>query len=158
MSNSGGAAESARRGCAEQLFDKLEDATPKIADEIRNRDFRELVAKSNREQEQFEQFVEDEKQAFPDDARGQFAIGRVFSTGITMIQKDLLRADCWLSLAAAQGNNEATRCRDKIIHNMTPEQTDRAQTLAKTWKPMTPEEFEKHNEAARAKRTSEPPR
>jgi hypothetical protein len=60
MSNSGSAAESARRGCAEQLFDKLEDATPNIADEIRNRDFRELVAESNREQEQFEQLVEDE--------------------------------------------------------------------------------------------------
>ena len=51
-----------------------------------------------------------------------------------------------LSLAAAQGNNEAARCRDKIVHNMTPEQIDEAQTLATTWKPMTPEEFEKHNE------------
>ena len=29
---------------------------------------------------------------------------------------------------------------------MTPEQINEAQTLATTWKPMTPEEFEKHNE------------
>ncbi len=104
------------------------------------------MAKSNREQEQFEQFGEDERLAFLGDARGQFAIGRAFSTGITMIQKNLVRAHFWLSLAAAQGNNEAARCRDKIVHNMTPEQIDEAQTLATTWKPMTPEEFEKHNE------------
>jgi len=131
---------------AETLLNKLEDATTKIAAEIRDRDFRELVAKSNREQEQFEQFGEDERLAFLGDARGQFAIGRAFSTGITMIQKDLVRAHFLLSLAAAQGNNEAARCRDKIVQNMTPEQIDEAQTLATTWKPMTPEEFEKHNE------------
>ncbi len=131
---------------AEQLFNKLEDATPRIADEIRERDFKELVAKSKREQGQFEQFAEDERQAFLGDARGQFAIGRMFATGIPTVQKNLVRAHVWLSLAAAQGNNEAAICRDKIIHNMTAEQIDEAQTLATTWKPMTPEEFEKHNE------------
>src|ERR1700676_1481621 len=83
------------------------------------------LSRRETEKEQFEQFVEDEKQAFLGDARGQFAIGRVFSTGITMIQKDLVRAHCWLSLAAAQGNNEAARCRDKIIPDMTAEQVDR---------------------------------
>src|SRR6266446_252013 len=72
----------------------------------------------NRVQLKFEQFGEDERLAFLGDARGQFAIGRAFSTGITMIQKDLVRAHFWLSLAAAQGNNEAARCRDKIVETI----------------------------------------
>jgi len=131
---------------AEKIFDRLEDATPKIADELRDRDFRELVAQSEREQEQFEQFGEDERQAFIGDARGQFAIGRVFSTGIPTIPKNLMLAHCWLSLAAAQGSNEAVRYRDKIIQNMTSDQIGEAQALAATWKPMTAEEFEKHNQ------------
>jgi TPR repeat protein len=131
---------------AEKIFDRLEDAIPKIADELRDRDFRELVAQSEREQEQFEQFGEDEKRAFLGDAHGQFAIGRAFSTGAPMIQKDLVRAHFWLGLAAAQGHKEAARCLDKIAQNMTSEQINEAQTLATTWKPMTPEEFEKHNE------------
>jgi len=80
------------------------------------------------------------------DARGQFAIGRAFSTGATMVPKDLLRAHFWLSLAAAQGSNEAAKCRDKIVPNMTSEQIDEAQALAASWKPMTAEEFEKHNQ------------
>src|SRR5216684_1575894 len=80
---------------AEKIFDRLEDATPKIADELRDRDFRKLVAQSEREQEQFEQFGEDERQAFIGDARGQFAIGRVFSTGIPTIPKNLMLAHCW---------------------------------------------------------------
>jgi TPR repeat protein len=82
----------------------------------------------------------------PDDARGQFAIGRAFSKGAPMVLKDLVRAYFWLSLAAAQGIREAAHYRDRVGHQMTPEQTSESQSLAAEWQPMTPEEFEKHNE------------
>jgi len=131
---------------AEKILDRLEDSTQAITDELKDRRFQKLTAKSKREQEQFEQFCEDERQAFLGDARGQFAIGRAFSAGATMVPKDLLRAYFWLSLAAAQDGNEAARCRDKIVPNMTSEQIDEAQALAASWRPMTAEEFEKHNQ------------
>jgi hypothetical protein len=132
--------------CTEKILDRLEESTQAITDELKDRRFQKRTAKSKREQEQFEQFGKDERQAFMGDARGQFAIGRAFSTGRTMVPKDLLRAYFWLSLAATQGSNEAARCRDKIVPNMTSEQIDEAQVLAASWKPMTSEEFDKHNQ------------
>jgi len=69
-----------------------------------------------------------------------------FQQARTMVPKDLLRAYFWLSLAGSAGCNEAARCRDKIVPNMTSEQIDEAQALAASWRPMTAEEFEKHNQ------------
>ncbi|WP_375762451.1 hypothetical protein ACE10W_37120 [Bradyrhizobium sp. B025] len=130
----------------EKILDRLEHSTQTITNELKDRRFQKLSAKSKREREQFEQFCEDERQAFLGDARGQFAMGRALSTGATTVPKDLLRAYFWLSLAAARGSNEAARCRDKIAPKMTSEQIDEAQALAASWKPMTTEEFEKHNQ------------
>lgn len=115
---------------AELLFDKLEDATPTIAKEIQERDFKKFVAESDRQQKRFEQFGEDERQAFLGDPRGQFAIGRAFAAGGSFPMKDPFRAYFWLSLAAARGVNEAARYRDKIERDMAPEQVSEAQALA----------------------------
>jgi hypothetical protein len=131
---------------AEAILDRLEDSTQTIDDELKDRRFQKLTADSKREQEQFKQFCEDERQAFLGDVSGQFALGKTFSKGIPSARKDLLRAHFWFSLAAAQGNNEAARCRNKIVPDMTSEQIDEAQALVASWKPMTPEEFERHNE------------
>src|SRR6266849_1632595 len=129
---------------AEKILDGLEGSTQTITDELKDRRFRQLTAKTKREQEQFEQFCEDERQAFL--VRGQFALGKTFSKGIPSARKDLLRAHFWLSLAAAHGHREAARCRDKILPDMTSQQIDEAQVLAASWKPMTADEFDKHNQ------------
>jgi hypothetical protein len=128
----------------ERLLDKLQDETPTITKEIRERDFKKLVEKSERQQKDFEQFASDETQAFLGDARSQFAIGRAFATGSPI--KDPFRAHFWFSLAEAQGVKEAGKCRERIEPDLTLEQIHESQTLAQAWKRMTPEESSKHDD------------
>jgi TPR repeat protein len=49
--------------------------------------------------------------------------------------QDYVQAHMWLSLSAAQGDQEAARNRDLIERNMTPAQIADAHTLARDWKP-----------------------
>ena len=131
-------------GEAERLLNNLEAETPKIAEEIRKRDFQKILERSQRQEKRFGQFVADERQAFLGDARGQFAIGRAFAAGFPM--KDPFRAHFWSSLAEAQGVKEAAKFRERIEPGLTSEQIQESQKLAKAWKPMTPEEFASHDE------------
>jgi hypothetical protein len=63
-------------------------------------------------------------------------LGTMYATG-QGVAKDLVQAHMWLSLAGTQGN-EATRqgtlrTRDLLAEQMTPEQIQEAERLARDW-------------------------
>ena len=49
------------------------------------------------------------------------------------IHRDYVSAHMWYSLAAAQGNQEASINRDIIAKRMTPDQIAEAQRMAREW-------------------------
>ncbi len=49
--------------------------------------------------------------------------------------QDYVQAHMWYSLAAAQGEKEASKGRDILAEKMTPAQIAEAQKLAREWKP-----------------------
>ncbi len=51
------------------------------------------------------------------------------------VPQDHVQAHLWFNLAAAQGNELASKNRDIIADNMTPAQINEAQRLAREWKP-----------------------
>ena len=55
------------------------------------------------------------------------------------VPQDYIQAHMWFNLAAASGvadmANRATKQRDLIAGNMTPEQISEAKRLAREWKP-----------------------
>jgi len=66
----------------------------------------------------------------------QYMLGTMYATG-QGVAKDLVQAHMWLSLAGTQGN-EATRqgtlrTRDLLAEQMTPEQIQEAERLARDW-------------------------
>jgi TPR repeat protein len=127
------------------LLDELENVTQSIAEKIKDRDFKKRVDEADREEKRFEQFGIDEEKAFLGDARAQFAIGKAHAVGGGSILKDLFCSYFWLTLAAAHGVKEAKHYRDRIAKQVTPQQIGEAEALAASWKPMTPDEWERHN-------------
>jgi TPR repeat protein len=49
--------------------------------------------------------------------------------------KDYVLAHMWFTLAAAQGEKDATDLRDSLGKKMTPAQIEVAQKLVREWKP-----------------------
>ena len=68
--------------------------------------------------------------------QAQQAIGCLAFQG-EAVQKDLVQAHLWLSLAA-QGLPRAVAARDAVAKKMTPEEIAKAQALLREWKPRTP--------------------
>ena len=126
---------------AEQIFDWLEQTTPKIGDELQEKQFKNLVAKHDRDERIFAQFVKDEQRALQGNAEGQFNIGKVYVTGSGLVPKNLVRAHLWFSLSAAHGNEKAKRSRERLERNMTPAQIEEAQAAASSWRPLTLEQI-----------------
>jgi hypothetical protein len=126
---------------AEDIFNRLEEATPKIAAEIRSRSFEQIVAKAWQDEKKFMQFVKEEEKALQGHAGGQFNIGNSYAIGFAMVPKNLVLAHMWFSLSAAQGNEEAVKSRDVVARKMTPPQIAEAEALASEWKPITAEQF-----------------
>ena len=66
----------------------------------------------------------------------QYMLGTMYATG-QGVAKDLVQAHVWLSLAGAQGNEAsrqgALRTRDLLAEQMTPEQIQEAERLAREW-------------------------
>jgi len=126
---------------AEEIFDRLEDATPKIAAEIRSRSFEQKVSNAERDEKQFIEFAKEEVKALQGHAGGQFNIGNAYAFGLAMVPKNFVLAQMWFSLSAAQGNEEAVKSRDMVARELTSAQIVEAQALASEWKPMTAEQF-----------------
>ena len=131
---------------AEQIFDWLENETPKIADELSKKKFMKATSKSAQDNQLFMRFVRDEREALMGGADGQFSVGSFWAKGLAGLPKDLIRAYMWFSLSAARGNEKASRSRDKIARNMTPAQIAEAQALANEWKPITPQQIDEIEE------------
>ena len=97
---------------------------------------------AEREEKELAKFAKEEEKALQGSASGQFNIGTLsMAVGIAMAPKNLVLAYMWFSLAAAQGNEEAAKNRDKVARNMTSAQIAEAQKLASEWRSLTPEQI-----------------
>ncbi|MFM8234327.1 MAG: tetratricopeptide repeat protein, partial [Holophagaceae bacterium] len=67
-------------------------------------------------------------------AKAQFNLGGMYAKGQGVTQ-DYVQAHKWFNLAAAQGDADSERNRDQVAKQMTPQQIERAQALARNWKP-----------------------
>jgi len=68
------------------------------------------------------------------DADAQNNLGVIYSFGLG-VAYDYVQGHLWLSLAAAQGQEEARKYRDLVEKKMSSEQIAEAQRLAREWKP-----------------------
>jgi len=64
----------------------------------------------------------------------QFNLGLKYDNGQGVPQDDV-QAHMWFNLAAAQGNENGKKGRDLVAGKMSPQQIERAQELARNWKP-----------------------
>ncbi len=76
-----------------------------------------------------------EKAANLGDAEAQLMLGLMYEDGEGVAQ-DYIEAHKWFNLSAAQGNESSRKSRDEISTKMTPSQIEKAQELAKNWKPV----------------------
>ena len=67
-------------------------------------------------------------------AQAQYNLGLMYGKG-QGVPQDYVLAHLWFNLAAAQGNEVASKNRDIIAENMTPADISEAQKLAREWKP-----------------------
>ena len=68
------------------------------------------------------------------DVFAQFSLGGMYYFGLGVPQ-DYVQAHMWFNLSAAQGHEDAKKCRDLLAEKMTPAQITEAQGLAAEWKP-----------------------
>ena len=62
------------------------------------------------------------------------SLGVMYAVG-QGVPQDLARVHMWFSLAAAQGDESATKNQDISARRMTPAQIAQAQKLVREWKP-----------------------
>ena len=75
------------------------------------------------------------KAAEQDNIDAQFNLGEMYELG-NGLPKDYVRAYMWFTLVASHGTRPyATRSRDRVAQQMSPEQIAEAQQLAREWKP-----------------------
>ena len=67
-------------------------------------------------------------------ASAQSNLGVMYSNG-QGVPQDYVQAHKWYNLAAAQGDADGAKNRDLVAKRMTPQQIERAQELARNWKP-----------------------
>jgi TPR repeat protein len=70
----------------------------------------------------------------------QYRLGVMYSKG-EGVSQDYIQAHMWFSLATASGaaiRSEAKKSCDELAEKMTPEQIEKAQDLARNWKPKLP--------------------
>ena len=67
-------------------------------------------------------------------AGAKFNLGFMYSKGRGG-PLDYVQAHMWVNLAAAQGDENARKARDKLAEQMAPAQITEAQRLAREWKP-----------------------
>ncbi len=69
------------------------------------------------------------------DADAQYMLGYMYALGEGVTQ-DYVQSHKWLNLAASQGKDGARSARDKVARRMSRSQINRAQQLARNWKPI----------------------
>jgi peptidoglycan hydrolase-like protein with peptidoglycan-binding domain len=69
------------------------------------------------------------------DADAQYMLGYMYALGEGVVQ-DYIEAHKWLNIAASQGKDGARAARNKVARRMSRDQVNRAQQLARNWKPL----------------------
>lgn len=87
-------------------------------------------------------------------AKAQFELGVSYAEG-QGLKQDNVRAFMWLSLAAAQGHENATLVRVKLKRRMTPEQIDDGYEMMREWKRYFPPKTARSGIARINEKTSE---
>jgi uncharacterized protein len=67
-------------------------------------------------------------------SKAQIHLGMMYYRG-QGVGRDYVQAHMWLNLAGAKGDRNAARFRDILAAEMEPEQIQKAQKLAREWKP-----------------------
>ena len=67
-------------------------------------------------------------------AEAQLLVGMAYSKG-SDVPHDLVQADMWLRLAAAQGDKFAASQYERAERLMTPDEIEKARTLTEAWRP-----------------------
>ena len=62
-------------------------------------------------------------------------IGDLYNFGYFCLEKDLIRAYVWYSLAKNSGSKGATEQLDYLINDLSPQQLSKAQTQLEEWEP-----------------------
>ena len=70
------------------------------------------------------------------EARSMLELGRLYRTGIGVLQDDVA-AYMWLNLAASRGELDAVSERDELVAGMTAEARAEGQRLARDWRPVS---------------------
>ena len=66
--------------------------------------------------------------------RAQFNLGVMYDQG-QGVSKDYVLAHMWFNLSGSNGFERAIKYRNKIEKKMTPSQIEKAQEIARNWKP-----------------------
>jgi len=69
-------------------------------------------------------------------SRAQFYMGGLYHDG-TGVERDMVQAYMWWSLAAAKGYNPALTARDRLRDDMTDVEVAEAMNLVRTWRPVS---------------------
>ncbi len=64
----------------------------------------------------------------------QFNLGYMYWKGLG-VRQDYVKAHMWYNLAAFEGQRDASKDRDRVAEQMTPEQITEAKRRARAWKP-----------------------
>ena len=68
------------------------------------------------------------------DAKAQYNLGNMYAKGTGVLQ-DYALAHMWFNLSGSNGDKDAVENRDIIEKRMTPSQIEKAQEMARNWKP-----------------------
>ena len=74
------------------------------------------------------------KAADQGNAEAQFNLGYMYWKGLG-VRQDYVKAHMWYNLAAFEGQRDASKDRDLLAEQMTPEQITKAKRRARAWKP-----------------------
>ncbi len=68
-------------------------------------------------------------------AQAQYNLGVMYKTG-RGVPQDYASAHMWFNLAGSNGDKNAIKLRDLVEERMSPSQIEKAQEMAKNWKPL----------------------
>jgi len=69
-------------------------------------------------------------------ASAQYNLGVMYDEG-QGVDQDYVLAHMWYNLAGSSGNKDSTKNKKLLEEKMTPQQIEKAQEMARNWKPKT---------------------
>ena len=68
------------------------------------------------------------------EAKAQYNLGVMYADGLGVLQ-DHVSAYMWWNLASSKGDKDAVTNKNTVEKDMTPQQIEKAQEMARNWKP-----------------------